>query len=216
VNREGWIYIAAMIDDGVELLASCWQAWADAVAGFDEAVFERPTRCDGWTVRDVCAHATPRIDGLIALLRSPVDVPAAHTDAAELLRFFNTRGGPAETLAGTVADAARRAARAVNAAATSEAFRAAAAWVRGNSIAPDTVVTYPVAGTVTVAAVTDVALLEAVVHGLDVADAAGAPTLPAGAIAGVRDLLVRMTDAIALIDVATGRRPPDQLFPVVR
>lgn len=66
---------------------------------------------------------------------------------------------------------------------------------------------YPVAGTVTVQAITEVALVEAVVHHLDLHAAVGGALPPQGAMARVIEILEAITDRPALIDALTGRGP---------
>jgi hypothetical protein len=95
-------------------------------------------------------------------------------------------------------------------------FQRSAAFAETSSVDQAAVMPHPVVGSVTVAVATDVSVVEATVHLLDLIDAVGGPPPAADALAFTRSVLVRIADPITLIEAATGRRSPDGLFPLMR
>lgn len=70
-------------------------------------------------------------------------------------------------------------------------------------------------GSVTLAALGDVAVMEATVHLLDLVDAVGGEPPAADALARTRDILAAVPDPAAFIEAATGRSP-EPVLPVIR
>lgn len=197
------------------VLAACWRHWADALEALEPGSWDRPTRCGSWTVHALAVHTAPDVEALQALPGMAVGGPAAFDDAAAVLSAFNRPEGPAQTMAPQLASMAVERARSLPPADVITRFRRGAEIAAGAGLDPALVVPYPVAGTLTVGAVIDIAVLEATVHGLDLAAATGGPPPPAEGLAVTRDLLVRMADPVRLIEAATGRTA-DPLFPLVR
>jgi hypothetical protein len=95
-------------------------------------------------------------------------------------------------------------------------FAKSARRVRELAASGDTVVRYPVVGTATLAAIVEVAVMEATVHLLDLADAVGGVEPSAEALAATRDLLVAVPDPTAMVEVLAGRIPPQAAVPAIR
>jgi len=80
-----------------------------------------------------------------------------------------------------------------------------------------TVISYPVVGiTTTLAVVAEIALMEATVHLLDLADAVGGVEPSEQALAATRDLLIAVPDPVAAIEVLAGRADPAAAVPAIR
>ena len=87
-------------------------------------------------------------------------------------------------------------------------FTECAEILRATPMSKETVISYPVVGSTTLAVVAEVALREATVHLLDLADAVGGVQPSGQALAATRDLLIAIPDPIAAIDVLAGRADP--------
>lgn len=198
-----------------ELLADTWDRWAARCATLKSAQWSTPTRCTPWTVQALVAHACPEATTFATLAAAVSDHPPAVTDGAALLRFFNEPGGVAHTMADRIADAALAEADALTTTAAAERFAASARSVRELSAGSDTAIHYPIVGTATLAAVTEVALFEATVHLLDLADAVGGVQPSAEALAATRDLLIAVPDPTTAVEVLAGRRSPDAAVPAI-
>jgi hypothetical protein len=79
-----------------------------------------------------------------------------------------------------------------------------------------TVIRYPSVGSTTMAVIGEVALMEATVHLLDLADAVGGVEPSTAAVTATRDLLIAVPDPAAAIDVLAGRAVPDTVVPAIR
>jgi hypothetical protein len=79
----------------------------------------------------------------------------------------------------------------------------------------ETVISYPVVGSTTLAVVAEVALMEAAVHLLDLADAVGGVQPSEEALTATRDLLIAVPDPTAAIEVLTGRADPAAAVPAI-
>jgi hypothetical protein len=79
-----------------------------------------------------------------------------------------------------------------------------------------TVISYPVVGSTTLAVVAEVALMEATVHLLDLADAVGGVQPSKRALEATRDLLIAVPEPIAAIEVLAGRADPAAAVPAIR
>jgi uncharacterized protein (TIGR03083 family) len=205
------------VTDDLDLLAGSWDWWASVGERLDEGGWRAPTRLPGWDVRALYAHHSQYALTLTLLASSPVEGPADH-DAASLLRYFNEPGGLATTAAAVVADRARDDATARDTAELVARFRETAAAAIEDVRARDraTVVDYFGHARLPLAEVLRVGLLEAVVHGLDLAEALGRPHgLPPGAVTRTAALLAELPDPVAFVDAATGRSTAPVL-PVLR
>ena len=69
-------------------------------------------------------------------------------------------------------------------------FTECAEILRTTTMSKETVITHPVVGSTTLAVVAEVALMEATVHLLDLADAVGGVQPSENALAATRDLLI--------------------------
>jgi hypothetical protein len=142
--------------------------------------------------------------------------PAAVTDAAEMLRRFNAPGGIAHTSADNLAEQATSEAARVTPDDIVTRFTECAEMLRATTMSKETVITYPVVGSTTLAVVAEVALMEATVHLLDLADAVGGVQPSDEALAATRDLLIAIPDPAAAIEVLAGRADPAPAVPAIR
>jgi hypothetical protein len=142
--------------------------------------------------------------------------PAAVTDAAEMLRRFNAPGGIAHTSADNLAEQATSEAARVTPDDIVTRFTECAEMLRATTMSKETVITYPVVGSTTLAVVAEVALMEATVHLLDLADAVGGVQPSDEALAATRDLLIAIPDPAAAIEVLAGRADPAAAVPAIR
>jgi uncharacterized protein (TIGR03083 family) len=198
------------------LLARCWTAWAERLTGLAPDQWRTPTRCDPWSVHDLAAHVAPDPDLLATIGSQVVEQQADLTDAADLLRRFNEPGGVARTMAADIAEMAMATAAALGPGDLVERFTAGAEAVATSDLEPAAVVPHPVGALVTVDVLTDVAIVEAVAHLLDLIDAVGGAAPPDPALGHVRDLLARVPDAGSFVAAATGRTAADGVLPVMR
>jgi hypothetical protein len=95
-------------------------------------------------------------------------------------------------------------------------FTECAEILRATPMSKGTVISYPIVGSTTLAVVADVALMEATVHLLDLADAVGGVHPSEQALAATRDLLITIPDPIAAIEVLAGRADPASAVPAIR
>jgi hypothetical protein len=144
------------------------------------------------------------------------DGPAAVTDAAEMLRRFNAPGGVAHTSADNIAERAASDATTLTPTEAATRFTECAGILRATPMSKETVIFYPVVGSATLAVVAEVALMEATVHLLDLADAVGGVRPSEQALAATRDLLIAIPDPIAAIEVLAGRADPASAVPAIR
>ncbi len=142
----------------------------------------------------------------------------AVTNAAEMLRLFNRPDGVANTTADRIAEQAATQAPTLTQAAAAARFSEAAARMRHmpEMTRPgDVVIRYPIVGA-TLAVVAGVALLEATVHLLDLADAVGGVTPSDAALAASRDLLIAMPDPAAAVEGPRGTKARAGVIPAIR
>ena len=189
---------------------------ADRVRAISADQLPVPTRCGGWTVHDLLAHITPDPQQLAGLFGLVQEGPPAVGDGPGVLRTFNQSGGVAETMAPTIERTAIEAAPGLALDDAARRFEQSADLVAGAQLDPEAVIPYPGVGSTTVAAVTDIAIVEATVHALDLIDAIGGAPPPADAVAHARDVLVRVADPVALVEVLAGRADPATVLPVIR
>jgi hypothetical protein len=150
------------------------------------------------------------------LTAAATDEPAAVTDAAEMLRRFNARGGIAHTSADGIAERATSDATTLTPDDAVTRFTECAEILRATPMSKETVISYPIVGTTTLAVVAEIALMEATVHLLDLATAVGGARPSDSALAAARDLLIAIPDPIAAIEVLAGRADPASAVPAIR
>jgi Mycothiol maleylpyruvate isomerase N-terminal domain len=138
------------------------------------------------------------------------------TDGADLLRRFNEPGGIAHTAADDLAEQAVSDAEHLTPDAAVTRFNECARILRATSMSDETVIKYPVVGSTTLAVVAEVALMEATVHLLDLADAVGGVEPSHEALTATRDLLIAVPDATAAVEVLAGRAEPSVAVPAIR
>ncbi len=197
-------------------LADTWQVWASTGAALSNAQWRQPTRCGRWDVRALYAHHSGFPAALAALPQAAA--PAAKPVAAsDVLRAFNGPDGvavvKADSIAGhALAQAAENPAEVFvdrfggGGPAAVEVLRAA------DPAAPVPWATFAL----TLTEVLRIAVMEAVVHLLDLQRALGQlPEVPADALAITVRLLAEVAPAIELIEAATGRTEAMPL-PVIR
>jgi uncharacterized protein (TIGR03083 family) len=205
-------------DRDADLVHQLWTTWAERGAALTAAEWSTPTRLAGWSVRELYAHAAPVPDELLAFLSAGVERPAAVTAGADILRAFNRPDGLARVAAPAVADAAIRTAAAVSTADLVARFRAVTApdfAARLRAVPPDRVVGHPVLGSVTVAALVEVSVMEQTVHLLDLVAAVGGPPAPPAAVHRSLELVTAVADPVALLEALTGRGGT-AVLPVIR
>jgi uncharacterized protein (TIGR03083 family) len=199
-----------------ELLADAWERWARRCEKLTRDQWSTPTRCAGWDVRALVAHLCPDPAMFETFNNAVVDEAAEVTDGAEMLRRFNEPGGVAHTSADDLAERAVADAGHLSADSAVDRFSRCARIVRATPMPHQTVIHYPVVGSTTLAVIAEVALMEATVHLLDLADAVGGIEPSGDALAVTRDLLIRIPNPATAVDVLSGRIDPDSALPVVR
>ena len=198
------------------VLADAWDRWGLRCGELTLAQWATPTRCPPWDVRALIAHTCPDPAMFDMLESAFTSEPPAAIDAVDLLRYFNQPGGAAETMADQIAGDAVSQAANLTPDVIVDRFIACARRVRDFSVPGNTVARYPIIGTTTVAAISEVALMEATVHLLDLADAVGGVEPSAEALAATRDLLVAVPDPKAVVEVLAGRAQPVGVLPAIR
>lgn len=213
--------------DGAVLAARCdslrdaWAWWAEVLGSLRDDDWPRPTRLEGWDVAALVAHHAFLVHGLAHLAANPVDASPVIESAAGMLRRFNAPDGVAHTLAPTVADTARRAASTASREQLIATFadlapQAVTAVRRAGPI----VVDYFGHGPLPVAEALSIFVMEAVVHGLDLAAALARgealPRLPTSALELTAELLATVAPPVPFIEAATGRAPAAAVLPIIR
>ena len=190
------------------ILAEAWQWWATTLTELDAVAWQRETRLPGWDVAALSAHASLLVRGLSVLSSQPLDTEPAVRSACDMLRGFNTPGGVATTFADGIAEMARRHAASMQpdglvAAFTLTAPQVIASLERSGPI----VIEYFGNGTFPIAEAMSIAVLEAVVHGLDLCAAVDWPasSIPPSPMQHTVGLLASMAEPVSFIEAATGR-----------
>jgi hypothetical protein len=199
-----------------ETLADAWERWACRCAELTPQQWSTATRCGPWDVRGLVAHLCPNRAMFDMLTAAATDEPAAVTDAAEMLRRFNAPGGIAHTSADGISERAGSDATTLTPDEAVTPFTECAEILRATPMSKETLISYPVVGTTTLTVVAEVALMEATVHLLDLADAVGGARPSDGALAAERDLLIAIPDPIVAIEVLAGRADPATALPAIR
>jgi uncharacterized protein (TIGR03083 family) len=204
-------------DDALDVLeAECARA-SQALRGVPEAAYGGPTRCPPWNVKGLVGHLWRDVDRIVAYAGGPGSGPAARaeTDAVSYWRSYDPvvegplisqRSSEVADRFSTGADLATSFARhwpeciaAARAMKPGDVVRTRLTWIRIDEFVGTRVV-------------------EATVHGLDLAEAITMPPWPTpGGMAITHAILVALlgdpppaslaTDEIAFIETATGRRP---------
>jgi uncharacterized protein (TIGR03083 family) len=204
-------------DDALDVLeAECARA-SEALRGVPEAAYGGPTRCPPWNVKGLVGHLWRDVDRIVAYAGGPGSGPAARaeTDAVSYWRSYDPvvegplisqRSSEVADRFATGADLATSFARhwpeciaAARAMKPGDVVRTRLTWIRIDEFVGTRVV-------------------EATVHGLDLAEAITMPPWPTpGGMAITHAILVALlgdpppaslaTDEIAFIETATGRRP---------
>jgi hypothetical protein len=167
-------------------------------------------------VRALVAHACPDLSLFDRLTSHVVDAEPAVTDGAALLGTFNAPGGVAHTMASDLEQTALSEAVTLSPEHAVTRFTDCAHAARTLTLPGRSTVEYPVVGSASLAAVTEVALLEATVHLLDLVDAIGGVGPSDGAIEAARDLLVAIPRPTLALEVLAGRASPNRALPVIR
>jgi uncharacterized protein (TIGR03083 family) len=198
-------------------LAGAWRWWAETLAQFPADAWTRPTRLEGWDVLALVAHHAMFIRALPALAAKPVAADATVTSARDMLRGFNAPGGPAHELAPDIAELARSQTSSHPPEVLVERFSVdAPPAIDAVRAAGPVVVEYFGNGAFPITEVLSIGILEAVVHGLDLARAVDvAPDLPDAAVESSVALLTALPDPVAFVEAATGRSTTP-VFPVLR
>jgi uncharacterized protein (TIGR03083 family) len=208
---------AAETEEGRALLAELYRCWGRRCAQLTPEQWAQPTRLPGWDVAALVAHicVDPALFDAMPQLLAPG--PAQYPTAAEMLRAFNAPDGLARTGAQATAAQACIAAAATSTDEFVARFAALlpAALERTAALGRDAVVLNPALGTVTYGAMGDIAILEAVVHYLDLLDAVGGPPLPARALEHAARTLALVPEPVAFLEAATGRSTA-AVLPVMR
>jgi uncharacterized protein (TIGR03083 family) len=196
-----------------EVLADAWERWARRCAELTPQQWSTATRCRPWDVRAQVAHLCPDPSLFDTLNAATINDPAEVTDATELLRRFNAPGGIAHTFADNLAEQATSDAAKLTPDEVVTRFTECAEILRATTMSKETVINYPVVGSATLGVVVEVALMEATVHLLDLADAIGGVQPSKKALAATRDLLIAIPDPTAAIEVLAGRTDPAAAVP---
>jgi uncharacterized protein (TIGR03083 family) len=203
-------------DDVREVLADAWERWARRCGELTDEQWSTATRCKPWDLRALVAHLCPNPEMFDMLDGAKTDEPPVVTDGADLLRRFNEPGGIAHTSADNLAEQAVSDAAHLTPDAAVTRFIDCARILRATPMSDETVIKYPVVGTTTLAVVAEVALMEATVHLLDLADAVGGVEPSHEALTATRDLLIAVPDAKAAVEVLAGRAEPSAAVPAIR
>jgi len=190
------------------ILADAWRWWAETLSELDAASWRRETRLPGWDVAALSAHAALLVQGLGALSVQPLPLEPRVRSAQEMLRGFNAPGGIATTLAEGIAEMARRQAAAMSPAQLVSLFAVTGpAVIATVEACGPTVVEYFGNGTFPIVEVMSIAILEAVVHGLDLCAAidTATDTIPPAAMHHTVELLESLAEPASFIEAATGR-----------
>ena len=191
-----------------DVLGDSWAWWSSTLSALDATAWSRETRLPGWDVAALSAHATLLVQGLSILSAQPMPVEPSVRSARDMLRRFNAPGGLATVLAEGLAVLARR-----QAAAMSHDDLIATFAVTGPQVIASMQASGPIVveyfgnGTIPIVEAMSIAILEAVVHGLDLCAATGASTdsIPSAAMRHTVELLATMAEPVSFIDAATGR-----------
>jgi uncharacterized protein (TIGR03083 family) len=200
------------------LLAEAWRWWATTLTGFGPAAWKLETRLPGWDVAALVVHSSQLIRWLGVLSSRPLDAEPAVRSAGEMLSRFNASGGVATTLAAEIEETARRQAASMSTDELVALFAVTAPeLLAAVEEAGPVVIDYFGSGTMPIAEVMSMAVLEAVVHGLDLCAAVDAPasSIPHSPVEHTVALLASIPEPVSFIEAATGRGST-HVLPVLR
>ena len=200
------------------VLGDAWDWWSVTLSELDAATWHRSTRLAGWDVAALSAHASLLVQGLSVLSVQPLPVEPSVRCARDMLRRFNAPGGLATTLAVGLAVLARQQAAAMSSDALVAQFGVTGPQVIATIEASGPIVVeYFGNGTIPIVEAMSIAILEAVVHGVDLCAAIGAnaDSIPSEAVRHTVELLASIAEPVSFIDAATGRST-DPVLPVLR
>lgn len=200
------------------VLSEAWQWWAERLTDLDEEAWHVDTRLEGWDVAALVAHHSMLVRGLAFLAAQPVDGVPDTSTAADMLRRFNATDGIANRAAEMVAEMARQQAASMSTTELTSLFvDAGPKTIEALRAAGPIVVEYFGNGTFPLSEAVVIATMEAVVHGLDLAEAVEADkaSLPTRAMRSTVDLLASLADGVRFVEAATGRAD-SEVFPVLR
>jgi uncharacterized protein (TIGR03083 family) len=187
---------------------------AEELSGLTEPDYATPTRCPPWDVKELAAHVWNALDRLPSFLADP-EPPAATADAVTYWRSYDPIADGASIVDRSAAIAARFADGAELARSFSEHWRECVEAARVAD--PGRIVRTRVAD-IRLDEFVATRVLEAAVHGLDLARALGrepwiTPAAAEVTVAILRSLLdadpPTQWDDVAFIEIGTGRRVPD-------
>ena len=203
----------------VDAIERTWDAWATLGARLQDSEWATPTRCPGWSVADVYAHASNFPRTLAIGPPPPPDAPVGRPlTASDVLGRFNRPDGVAHTMAASVAHAAIEDAAGHRPDDLVERFtddgRRAVDLLRNAD--PAMIVPWPGSGgVVLLVEALRIVLMESVVHLLDVHRALELPPeIPDAALRETSQLLTELAPAVQFIEAMTGRGAA--LGPVLR
>lgn len=208
--------VRAIDDTTRDLLADTWERWARRCSDLTSEQWSAPTRCTPWDVHALVAHACPELSLFDHINDHLLNTDAAVGDGASMLRTFNAPGGVAHTTADDLAQTALSEAATLRPADAVMRFNDCARAARAMTLPGRSTISYPVVGSATLAAVADVALVEATVHLLDLVDAIGGIGPSTGAVEATRDVLIAVPDPTAAVEILAGRVTPRCALPVIR
>lgn len=199
----------------VDALQQTWQTWAKTGESLTEEQWTAETRCDGWDVAALYAHASMFLKQDMPLPEE--DAPGNPVTAVEILRSFNEPGGVAHAMAEATADQA-----VADAAQHSRSELVQRFTVNGplavnklRVVRRSLVIPWG-PFVVTMAELLRMAIMEATVHLLDLQRALGQePDVPAEALQDAAQFLAATASPVAFIEAATGRTQ-DSPLPVLR
>jgi uncharacterized protein (TIGR03083 family) len=200
-----------------DALGAVWATWTATLRDLSAGDWGRPTRLGNWTIAELVAHHSLFPRGLTRLVTQRADGAPTVPSAVAMLRSFNRPGGLATTKADAVAGQARTVAEETRPEAFVERFeRDGPAAVAALRDAGDVVIDYFGHGTMPLAEVLAIAVMEATVHLLDLQRALGAdPAVPDAPLAETAALLAGVADPVTLVEAASGRTTTNP-FPVIR
>jgi hypothetical protein len=133
------------------------------------------------------------------------------------LRRFNQPDGIAHTAADSLAEQAVSDAESLAPDSAVARFTECTRILRTTPMSKEAVISYLVVSSTTLAVVAEVALMEATVHLLDLADTVGGVEPSPEALAATRELLVAVPDPTATVEVLAGRvEDPAAAVPAIR
>lgn len=213
--------MAETLTHRADALDAVWTAWVTVGRTIDDHQWATASRCDGWSVAALYAHAGMFPAAVLDPPAVPDDLAGSEpVTAVAILRGFNVPGGVADELAGQVATAG---------ASTAAGRSGVELVVPFADLGPRAVTAlHGREGTATVpwpgaAALTTwgeavrIVLMESVVHLLDVLDALGrrADEVPGPGLTETVRLLAELAEPVGFIEAATGRGT-GSVLPVLR